>query len=216
MTPVRVHVNAVNIESSPPARPYHHGDLAQALVAAGTALARRDGPDGVILRAVTREAGVSPTAAYRHFTDRDSLLCAVSAGARDSLADAMQAALDSAQQTMPPRAGARRSAQRRLAAIGTAYIRFALAEPGLFRTAFATGPPVPGVPDRAYAVLVDAVDAVVAAGAVPARRRSDAEFAAWAAVHGAAVLLIEGAALPPGADPAPVIDRVVAMVIAGL
>lgn len=193
-------------------RPYHHGDLARVLVAAGTELARRDGPDGVVLRAVTRAAGVSATAAYRHFADRESLLAAVSDQARDTLATAMETALVE----LPVRRGAERRARDRLAAIGTAYIRFALAEPGLFRTAFASGPPDPSVPDRAYGVLVAAVEGLAAAGLLPPERRAGAELAAWAAVHGAAVLLIEGAALPPGADAGPVIDRVVAMVFDGL
>lgn len=193
-------------------RPYHHGDLVRVLVAAGTELARRDGPDGVVLRAVTRAAGVSATAAYRHFADRESLLAAVSDQARDTLAAAMEAALVA----LPVRRGAERRARDRLAAIGTAYIRFALTEPGLFRTAFAAGPPDAAVPDRAYAVLVGAVDGLAAAGLLPPERRAGAELAAWAAVHGTAVLLVEGAALPPGADPGPVIDRVVAMVFDGL
>jgi len=191
--------------------PYHHGDLARALVAAGTDLARVDGPDGVGLRAVTRVAAVSATAAYRHFADRASLLAAVALQARDALADAMESALVG----LPPRAASKRRARARLAAIGTAYIDFALAEPGLFRTAFSCGPPDPDVPDRAYGVLVAAVDALAAAGGL-AGHRAGAELAAWAAVHGAAVLLVDGAALPPGTDPHPAIERVVAMVLQGL
>lgn len=195
-----------------PDRPYHHGDLPAALVAAGLDLAREQGPAGVVVRGVTRRAGVSATAAYRHFADRDTLLAAVAAACRNALADAMEAELTD----LAPRPS-RRRATARLLAVGAGYIRFAVAEPGLFRTAFSCGPP-PGTqtPDRAHTVLSRALDDLAAAGGLPPHRRADAEIAAWAAVHGAATLLIDGAAGPPGADPQPVIDRVGAMVINGL
>lgn len=195
-----------------PDRPYHHGDLATALVAAGLELARTHGPAGVVVREVTRRAGVSATAAYRHFADREVLLAAVATACRDQLADAMEAEVAD----LPPRPS-RRRATARLLATGAGYIRFAMAEPGLFRTAFACTPPGgPATTDRAYAVLSGALDDLAATGGLPPARRAHAEIAAWAAVHGAAILLIDGAVGPPGADPQPVIDRVSAMVINGL
>ena len=57
---------------------YRHGDLRQALLEAGVAMAREGGPDAVVLREATRRAGVSPNAAYRHFSDREALVTAVS------------------------------------------------------------------------------------------------------------------------------------------
>ncbi|MEU6273766.1 TetR/AcrR family transcriptional regulator [Streptomyces populi] len=56
---------------------YHHGNLREALVEAGPALARTGGPGSVLLRAVSREAGVSHNAAYRHFSDHEALVAAV-------------------------------------------------------------------------------------------------------------------------------------------
>ena len=55
-------------------KPYHHGSLRSALIEASIALAREGGPDRVILREAARAAGVSHSAAYRHFADRDALL----------------------------------------------------------------------------------------------------------------------------------------------
>ena len=55
-----------------PRATYRHGDLRQALLDAGLAMAREGGPDAVVLREATRRAGVSPNAAYRHFADRTS------------------------------------------------------------------------------------------------------------------------------------------------
>ena len=83
----------------------------------------------MILREAARAAGVSHSAAYRHFTDREALLAEVSRFARDELAGEMRRRVH---RTKDPR--------RRLRAVGTAYIDFALTEPGLFRTAFTSHP----------------------------------------------------------------------------
>jgi AcrR family transcriptional regulator len=72
---------------------YRHGDLRRALVEAGTEMAREGGPDAVVLREATRRAGVAPSAAYRHFEDRQALLDAVCSAAQASLAVTMEAEL---------------------------------------------------------------------------------------------------------------------------
>jgi AcrR family transcriptional regulator len=51
-------------------KPYHHGDLRRALLDAAEKVLERDGPGGLSLRAVAREAGVSPAAPYHHFKDK--------------------------------------------------------------------------------------------------------------------------------------------------
>ena len=176
---------------------YHHGDLRQSLLDAGIALARDGGPDAVVLREATRRAGVVPNAAYRHFASRDALLQAVRAAALSALAVAMEKDLARLRRgrhgTDHARAGLR--------AIGTAYLRFARSEPGLFRMAFA----VPGDPETTgnpamagrtglnpFQLLSTALDRLVEAGVLPAERRPGAEYLAWSAVHGQAMLVLEG------------------------
>src|SRR5260370_7967976 len=116
---------------------YHHGALNSALVEASIALARDGGPDRVILREAARAAGVSHSAAYRHFADREALLAEVSRHARSELAAEMRR-----------RVARAKGPRQRLRAIGTAYIDFALTEPGLFRTAFPSHPPTSPLPDQ--------------------------------------------------------------------
>src|SRR5829696_8419748 len=58
-------------------RPYHHGDLRRALVDTARRLLESEGPSALSLRAVAREAGVSPAAPYHHFKDKGELLDAV-------------------------------------------------------------------------------------------------------------------------------------------
>src|SRR6516225_10185070 len=119
-----------SVSADPPGRkPYHHGALRSALIEASIALAREGGPDRVVLREAARAAGVSHSAAYRHFADREALLAEVSRFARSELAAEMHRRVN---RTKDPR--------RRLRAVGTAYIDFALTEPGLVRTAFTSHP----------------------------------------------------------------------------
>src|SRR6478672_8746390 len=113
-------VDTVNMdieEISEARRPYHHGNLRETLIDAGTELARTGGPTAVVLRAVSREANVSHNAAYRHFADHEDLLAAVSAQCMRQLGLLMvERTAQVAADDPAPRAWAR------LAAIGRAYI----------------------------------------------------------------------------------------------
>jgi AcrR family transcriptional regulator len=173
-------------------RPYHHGDLRRALIDASTALAARDGPDGVVLREAARRIGVSPSAAYRHFPSREGLLAVVGSQARQRLAGQMLAAMEAVRTRDP-----RKRAVDRFRSCGREYIRFALEEPGLFAVAFQPHSPTLYVPENPspYHVLSASLDQLAGAGllAVP---RSGAEEYAWIGVHGAAVLLGAGAIDP--------------------
>lgn len=199
---------------------YHHGDLRHALLTAGLELAREGGPDAVVLREATRRVGVSPNAAYRHFADREALLAAVCDAAQSELA----AAIDKGYWTVPT-ADAGAMARGHLRAVGTGYVRFALDEPGLFRTAFAVSSDLDrsASPERAgpsgltpFQLLTAALDEFVACGIMPASRRPNAEFLAWSSVHGLAMLLIDGPlrALPRAAADA-VAHQVIDMAEAG-
>ncbi len=177
---------------------YHHGNLRPALIEAAAELARTDGPDGVVLREVARRTGVSHNAAYRHFADREALLAEVAALAMHRLGDAMQARLTDVTET-----DAKQRTEQQLRAVGHAYVDFALAEPGLFRVAFA-GPGIAedaAVDDGAdpYELLNAVLDDCVAARSVAPDRRPGADVVCWAAVHGFAVLHLDGPLrdLPP-------------------
>ncbi|MCX5208838.1 TetR/AcrR family transcriptional regulator [Kitasatospora sp. NBC_00240] len=175
-------------------RSYHHGNLRAALVDAGVALARTGGPSAVVLRSVSRQAGVSHNAAYRHFTDHQDLLAAVAARCTEQLGQLMATRTAAAAAGEPlPRAWSR------LEAIGRAYVDFARTEPGWFRTAF-SGAGAHRTPEQAgptpavdpYLLLAARLDELVEVGALPADRRPGAEYAAWSAVHGLSTLLLDG------------------------
>jgi len=201
---------------------WRHGDLRRALLEVGLELARAGGPDAVVLREATRRAGVVPNAAYRHFADRAALLGAVCAASQTAVAVAMETELA----RVPPDPDRVRLARARLRAIGLGYIGFARAEPGLFRTAFSVPPDLRDAadPNRAgntgltpFQLLSARLDELVAVGALPPERRPGAEVMAWSAVHGLAMLTIEGPLRSLDAEQArAVAQRVLDMVEQGL
>ena len=70
--------NTVNIKRQNQKKPtYHHGDLRAALIATALELLEKRDADDIGLREVARHVGVSATAIYRHFPDKDALLLAV-------------------------------------------------------------------------------------------------------------------------------------------
>jgi AcrR family transcriptional regulator len=186
-----------------PRSAYRHGDLRNALLDAALELARQGGPDAVVLREVTRRAGVVPNAAYRHYASHHALMQAVRAAIIARLAWAIEAELAEIDMTVLPADVARAS----LRAVGAGYVKFALAEPGWFRTAFrvqdeANLEPIPEKAGHSglnpFQLLGQALDRYVAAGLMPADARPGAEFLAWSSVHGMSLLILDGpmAALP--------------------
>lgn len=214
-----------NEDLSPARATYRHGDLKRALLDAGVALAREGGPAAVVLREATRRAGVVPNAAYRHFQNHQALLEAVRAVALSELARAIEAEIHATRRLRDPRQRARAAFR----GVGLGYLRFARHEPGLFRTAFVARPF--DVDERApddsaargasgmdpFELLGHTLDGMVQAGLLPPARRPGAEFMAWSAVHGMAMLMLDGPLR--GLDEAgcqALAERLVAMVEQGL
>ncbi|MEV6113338.1 TetR/AcrR family transcriptional regulator [Streptomyces sp. NPDC052109] len=186
-----------------PSGPYHHGDLRAGCLRAARELLEEDGSAGLSLRAVARRAGVSPTAPYRHYADREALLSAVAAEGYAELAGFLAAAHPAP------------ATPDDLAAVGVAYVRFALAHPALFRVMFAE-PCDPADEERAAATAaVSAYVTTLVQHAFPGAADPDAlATAVWALVHGLAFLHLDGKL--DAADPDAVDARVRAAVRAAL
>lgn len=109
-------MNTVNYSTS--RATYRHGDLRRTLIGIGVELAADGGPDAVVLREAARRAGVSASAAYRHFANQQELLAEV----RNEVLDLLARSIGSAVDRLPDAA----SARERLAAAGHAYFDFAV------------------------------------------------------------------------------------------
>ncbi|MFD0373412.1 TetR/AcrR family transcriptional regulator [Streptomyces sp. NPDC059071] len=201
---------------------YHHGDLRNALICAAVDLATEGGPERVVLREAARRVGVSPTAAYRHFEGRGELLAAVRDHARRALADSMERAAA----RVPGADDPALAAEARLAALCRGYVAFAVEQPGLYRSAFGAPRTATGCPDaepeagagevRAFTLLTDALTALAATARPPRASRPAADAAAWSAVHGLSLLLLEGPLRRlPAQRRNDVVDSTLAMVVSG-
>jgi AcrR family transcriptional regulator len=169
--------NTVNIEKR-----YHHGDLRSALVAEGLRLLAQRDAESLSLREIARGVGVSATSVYRHFPDKEALLTAL---ALQGLAE-----LGAAQRVAAEQAG---GGEAGFAATGRAYVRFALANPALFRLIFASPALAPargGAPESEARALLQANAAVAAA--MGAGEAAVLSVRAWALVHGLAMLMLDG------------------------
>ena len=118
-------------------RPYHHGDLRRALVDAARRLLEAEGPSALSLRAVAREAGVSPAAPYHHFKDKGELL--------DAVAHEGWVMLDQALATAKANAPSIREA---MSALGVAYVCFARDNPALYRVMYDTARDKEALPEQ--------------------------------------------------------------------
>jgi AcrR family transcriptional regulator len=162
---------------------YHHGDLRKALIDTGLKLLESRGSD-IGLRELAREVGVSATAVYRHFPDKEALLEALASAGLGHLAGAQRRAAEGAGGGI---AG--------FNATGQAYVRFALANPALFRLIFAKAPRDEPLDFDAksvdsIAMLRENAAALFGDNADPVKVRLFA-LRAWALVHGLAVLLLD-------------------------
>jgi AcrR family transcriptional regulator len=174
-------------------KPYHHGALPQALLDAAEVVLRRDGMRGLTLRAISREAGVSHTAAQHHFGDMSGVLSELAASGHRRLASALSSAIENVK---PMRAGRQ--------AVAHAYVRFAVDNPDLFRLMSRNE-----LLDAARPALVEARRNNARAlarlhGIDDASARDSDQYggpdvkqaigmtSAWAYVHGLASLLIDG------------------------
>ncbi|WP_280236133.1 TetR/AcrR family transcriptional regulator [Nocardia cyriacigeorgica] len=168
---------------------YHHGDLPAALVRAAVELLEENGTAELSLRAAARRAGVSTAAPYRHFADRDALVSAVAAvGYRELAADLVAAS------------AAPKTAED-FTDIAVAYVRFALARPGLFRAMFAE-PCDPTSPERlAATTAIHEYVRTIVRQAFPDADEEGMSTALWSMVHGLAFLFLHGKfdATAPGA-----------------
>lgn len=105
---------------------YHHGDLKNALIKAGVEILTKEGLDGLSLRKVAKKAGVSHSAPYAHFPDKQALIAAIATEGHNQIFAKINSILD--QYPDAP--------LKQLVKTACAYLDFGMEEPDLFRITF--------------------------------------------------------------------------------
>lgn len=173
-------MNAVN------SRPYHHGNLREELIRIAVSLAAEGGPDAVVLREAARRAGVSPSAAYRHFRGQAELQTAVHDAASGALREYMERALAGLDPSAAP--------PQRLEAAGHGYFAFGMEQPELFQAFSRKDPIEPEGPQPRPEGPFDLLRSLVADARPDATEDQVFTLAVglWASVHGITTLCAGG------------------------
>ena len=171
---------------------YHHGDLDTALITTARKLIKKYGVEHISLRQVSQEIGVSPSAAYHYFPDRDALMAAVGFSLFEELADYQERELAKITGTTAE------AAKERYRALGKTYFEWAIKEPHFFNLMFSEHCLVDSESEqkrednRAFVNLTKCLDELVSTGALDERMRRHSELLSLAVVHGATSLIVSG------------------------
>jgi AcrR family transcriptional regulator len=198
--------------------PYHHGALHEALLKAAETVLERDGLQGLTLRAVAREAGVSHAAPTHHFGDLTGLVSELAAIGFRQFNVAMAAA-NSSGPSMPEKAMAK----------AKAYVAYARAHPGMYGLMFRTErldmtrPSLHEAAHASFAGLAGSIGAsrneTISAEALSLDQAA-AIARAWSLVHGFTMLLLDGRLtdilhrLPEGTDAETLLDAMLRSTVA--
>jgi AcrR family transcriptional regulator len=184
-------------------RPYHHGDLRMAVLAAAETIVEQEGVDALTLRAVARAVDVSHTAPKNHFGSLEGLLSELAAVGYRRMGETLAAAMDAV--GVEP--------QIRMRAMGRAYVGFGRAYPGLFLLMYRgerldmTRPALrDAVESTRQALRNAAMSSAPSAMPLLPLQLAGRAIASWSLVHGFTMLLLDGrlqntlASLPGDAD----------------
>lgn len=166
-----------------PLNAYHHGDLRDALIKAALQEADRSGPEAVSIKALAKQLGVSQPAPYRHFSDREALLAAVTAEAFRQFGAELR------EQINKP------SKRSKLSRFAQATLDFGLRRNGIYRLMFASRTTASAAKNselhvaamETFALLLEALEAP----AVGLLRQRQA-LKVWASLHGVVMLAEQG------------------------
>jgi len=171
------------------AKPYHHGDLREEILCAASRLLEENNIASLSLRAVAKEVGVSHTAPYRHFKDKESLLAGIAQLGFNRLGEQLAEAVIS----NPGNPASQ------LQEAGHRYVQLALQYPQSTQLMFGgvlpcddTYPELRSSGDSAFDGLKLMIEQGQAQGVF---KQGDIELlalTAWSGIHGLSLLLISG------------------------
>ncbi len=168
---------------------YHHGDLKNALIKAGVEILARDGVSGLSLRKVALKAGVSHSAPYAHFADKQALIAAISTEGFRQLYEQVSG-VTLKYQSQPT---------KQLIEVAWAYVQFAMDDPDRFKVMFSAVlekekqyPEFVAESQKNFQLVKLIVEANQASGQLKSGPSEMVELSVWGIVHGFVMLLLEG------------------------
>lgn len=173
----------------PKKKTYHHGDLKNALIKAGVDILAKDGVSGLSLRKVASKAGVSHSAPYSHFADKQALIAAISTEGFRQLYERVSAVAEE-YKTKP---------SSQLVEVAWAYVQFAMDDRDRFKVMFSgilekerEYPEFEAEAQRNFHLVKMIVEANQAAGVLRSGPSDLVALSAWGIIHGFVMLLLEG------------------------
>ena len=167
---------------------YHHGDLRRALLDTAVDMMGEDNGWQFTLRELSRRAGVSHTASYKHFPDKAALLAELALIGFERLRAALLAARPS-----PPAA-----IRDEFLEMSRAYLRFGVSHPNLYQLTFSadarasTNARLNDGAAAALDVLIELIARGQEDGWLRKRALREQAAASWAQLHGLVLLRIDG------------------------
>lgn len=168
---------------------YHHGDLKNALIEAGVEILAKEGVSGLTLRKVALHAGVSHSAPYAHFPDKQSLIAAISTEGFNQLYAELEAAISPYS----------KNPKKQLLQGAKAYVRFAEENTDTFKIMFSgvlekekDYPSFVEISSKTFKLVVGVVQACQNAGILPTAPADLMAVSVWGQIHGIVSLALEG------------------------
>lgn len=167
---------------------YHHGNLRLALIDAAIEQIKEQGVEKLSMRAIARAVGVSQTAPYRHFKDKNHLLSEVATQAFSELYEASYAVVEQ-----------NRTPLQNIQAAGLVYLRYAIDNPEKYRILFGSRiqnrrsySTMVEAGEKSFQILIDQVERGIAEGDFIPGCALILANTLWTQVHGAASLILDG------------------------
>ena len=189
---------------------YHHGNLREVLISSALEILKEGTLQDLSLRALARKAGVSQTAPYRHFEDKEALIVVLMQEGSHLLQEEMRLASEHSSDPI-----------ERLIKLGISYYDFAEAHPAHFRLMFGGNleckekyTQLVEVEQKGHNIVQCIVADCMKLPDAPEVSEDIVRLSCWSLVHGLATLLLNDIAsdeIPSDENKRAVVSQVISL-----